>query len=135
MPTPPMPGWNEPVATGRRSPILSDAFWLSSARICGLWISLVSESPITAERLAEGIETWKLVALRLARLFRLIPLVVPEPVVDVVVLVEVVAVVLLMLLCRLTVALVGGLRPRVRDRSLLICITSMSMMTSGRALS
>jgi len=26
MPTPPMPGWNEPVATGTRSPIFSDAF-------------------------------------------------------------------------------------------------------------
>jgi hypothetical protein len=35
MPTPPMPGWNDPVATGTRSPIFSVAFWPSSARTCG----------------------------------------------------------------------------------------------------
>ena len=32
-------------------------------------------------------------------------------------------------------ALVGGLKPRVRDLSLLTCITAMSTITSGRALS
>ena len=47
----------------------------------------------------------------------------------------VVVVVWLMLGCSVTVALVGGLRPKVRDLSLLTCITAMSTMTSGRALS
>ena len=54
---------------------------------------------------------------------------VPELVVPVVVVVE------LMLSCRVMVALVGGLNPSVRDRSLLTCMTAMSTMTSGRALS
>ena len=32
---PPMPGWNEPVAMGTRSPIFNVAFWPSTERICG----------------------------------------------------------------------------------------------------
>ena len=44
MPTPPMPGWNEPVATGTRSPIFREAFCPSTARICGCWMTLVSLS-------------------------------------------------------------------------------------------
>src|SRR5216684_9194685 len=116
MPTPPMPGWNDPVATGTRSPILSVAFWLSRARTCGFCNILVSLSPITADKLAEGIVTWKSVALRLPRVLRFRP-VLFDPLLGVVVpLVEVVVVVLI-LLCRATVALVGGLRPRVRDLS------------------
>src|SRR5712672_4836696 len=84
MPTPPIPGWNDLVATGTRSPILSDAFWPSSARICGFWISLVSVSLITSERLAEGMVTWKSVAFRLPSVFRLRPPVLDPVVVGVV---------------------------------------------------
>src|SRR6516162_9826907 len=139
IPTPPMPGWNDPVATGTLSPILSDAFWPSRARIWGFWISLVSLAPITADRFAGGIVTWKFSAVRLARVLRLIPLLVvpvvtvaefPLPVVPVVVVLLV-----LMLLCSWTVALVGGLMPKVRERSLLTCMMAISIMTSGRALS
>src|SRR6202034_4006056 len=136
MPTPPMPGWNDPVATGTRSPIFSEAFCPSRARICGFWISLVSLLLITADKLAEGIVTWKSVAFRLPKVLRLSPLVVLE--VEVVVLVVAVVlgvVVEAILLCRVTVALVGGLKPRVLERSLLTCITAMSTITSGRALS
>src|SRR5256885_12317854 len=127
-----MPGWNDPVATGRREPILRDAFWPSSERICGFWMSLVSVSPMTTDKLADGIVTWKLLAFRVAISLRLSPVevpvvtvpVVPEPVVPVVVVVGV------MLLCSCTVALVGGFRPRVRDLSLLTCITAISTITS-----
>ena len=67
---------------------------------------------MTADRLAEGIVTWKFVAFRLPRVFRLMP-VVPVPVVVVVPVVPVVPVfVVLMLLCSVTVALVGGLSPK-----------------------
>src|SRR6476660_6012182 len=127
MPTPPMPGWNDPVATGTRSPILREAFCPSRARICGFWISLVSLALITAERFAAGIVTWKLVAFRFARLLRLMPgLLVPllwvtVPPRPAFVVPVVVVVVLLMLLCGWMVALVGGLRPSVRERSLLTC--------------
>src|ERR1039458_8651535 len=82
MPTPPMPGWNEPVATGTRSPIFSEAFWPSAARICGCWMSLLLLSLIRKFAVADGIVTWKLVALRWAKLFRLM---LPVPVVGVVV--------------------------------------------------
>src|ERR1700691_2075260 len=82
MPTPPMPGWNEPVATGTRSPIFSEAFCPSEARICGCWISLLLLSVIRKFAVAVGIVTSKLVAFRFARLFRLIMPVV-EPVVAV----------------------------------------------------
>ena len=44
-------------------------------------------------------------------------------------------VVVLRLLCSVTVALVGGFSPSVRDRSLLTCMMAMSTITSGRALS
>jgi len=116
---------------GRRSPIFREAFWLSSERICGFWINLVSVSPITVDRLAEGIVTAKLLAFRVARVFRLIPAGVLD-VVEVVVVLEETG---FRLLCSAREALVGGLKPRVLERSLLICITAMSMMTSGRALS
>src|SRR5208282_1364274 len=90
--------------------------------------------PITAERFAEGIVTWKSVAFRFPRVFRLSP-VLPELLVLVVVPVVVVVGVVLILLCRDTVALVGGLSPSVRDLSLLTCSTAISTITSGRALS
>src|SRR5690242_13889020 len=92
-----------------------------------------------ADRLADGIVTWKLVAFRFARLFRLMPFV---PVVDVegvsvVPLFVVVGVFIFVLIlsCNWIDTLVGGLMPRVWERSLLTCMTAMSMMTSGRALS
>ena len=134
MPTPPIPGWNDPVATGTRSPIFSVAFWLSSARTCGFCNIFVSLSPITADKLAAPIETWKSVAFRLPRVFNSRPPAL-EPVL-VVPVVEVVEVVLvLILLCKVTVALLGGRNPKVRDLSLLTCKTAMSTTTSGRALS
>src|SRR5258708_27699919 len=81
--------------------------------------------------------TWKSVAFRLPSVFRFRPFVefdgVPPVVTPFVVVVGVVVV--LRLFCKVTVALVGGLNPRVRDRSLLTCITAMSITTSGRALS
>src|SRR5215467_7989104 len=78
MPTPPMPGWNDPVATGTRSPIFNDAFWPSSARICGFWTSLVLLSLNRAVAVACGIVTWKSVAFRFASEFRLIVFAAPE---------------------------------------------------------
>src|SRR5713226_3493451 len=111
MPTPPMPGWNEPVAIGTRSPILSEAFCPSTARICGFWISLVLLSPNRAVAVADGIVTVKSVAFRFPSRFRLIWFAVPE-VVELLVLV--VVVVVLRLFCKATVALVGGLIPRFR---------------------
>src|SRR6202022_2419886 len=109
-----MPGWNEPVATGTRSPILRLAFWPSSARICGFCNSLVSLSLISADRFAAGMLTVKSVAFRFPSWFRLswleeldvIGVVVVVPFV-----VVVVGVVVLILFCRVTVALVGGLMP------------------------
>src|ERR1700693_2712246 len=73
MPTPPMPGWNDPVATGTRSPIFSVAFCPSRARICGFWMIFVFVSPNSAVAVACGIVTWKSVACRLASVFRLMP--------------------------------------------------------------
>src|ERR1700756_3044201 len=66
-----MPGWNEPVATGTRSPILSDAFCPSTARICGFWISLVLLSLNSAVAVAGGIVTVKSVAFKFPNRFRL----------------------------------------------------------------
>ena len=75
--------------------------------------------------------------VQVTSVFRLMSLLVPEELVGVVVVPVVVVVVLvvLMLSCSCTVALVGGLKPRVRDLSLLTCMMAMSIMTSGRALS
>src|SRR5689334_20142446 len=117
IPTPPMPGWNEPVATGTRSPILSDAFWPSTARICGFWMSLVLLSPNRAVAVAAGIVTVKSVAFRLPRRFKFTWLAVPEVefvpfVVGVPLLLLLLLVVLLRLFCNATVALVGGLMPK-----------------------
>src|ERR1700687_2784835 len=75
MPPPPMPGWNDPVATGTRSPIFSVAFCPSRARICGFWMIFVFVSPNNAVAVACGIVTWKSVAFRLASEFRLMPVV------------------------------------------------------------
>src|SRR5713101_3804194 len=112
IPTPPMPGWNEPVATGTRSPILSEAFCPSTARICGFWIILVVLSLNSAVAVAGVIVTVKSVAFRFPSRFRLIELDVPEEVLGVVVVVVPVVVgvvvVVLMLGCKVTVALVGG---------------------------
>src|SRR5271166_5167188 len=112
MPAPilPIPDENDPVAMGTRSPIFSDAFCPSSARICGFWMILVLLSLNNAVAVACGIVTWKSVAFRLARVFRLMPLLE----VDVVVVLPVVLVpVVLMLFCSCTERLVGGLIPRV----------------------
>src|SRR5215472_16291197 len=100
-------------------------------------MSLVSLALIIADKFTDGIVTWKLVALRFARLFRLMPLlpVVELVVVVVVPLVVVVGVVVLMLSCSWIVMLLGGLMPRVWERSLLTCMIAISIMTSGRALS
>src|SRR4030081_3630426 len=108
-----MPGWNEPVATGTRSPILRLAFWPSSARICGFCNSLVSLSLINADRFAAGMLTVKSVAFRFPSWFRLswLELEVEVGVVVVPFVVVVVGVVVLILFCRVTVALVGGLMP------------------------
>src|SRR5712691_8953414 len=110
-----MPGWNEPVATGTRSPILRLAFWPSSARICGFCNSLVSLSLISADRFAAGMLTVKSVAFRFPNWLRLSWLEELEVGVVVVVVVPfvavVVGVVVLMLFCRVTEALVGGLMP------------------------
>src|SRR5580704_12486577 len=110
MPTPPMPGWNDPVATGTRSPIFSEAFCPSTARICGFWMSFVLLSLARAVRVAGVMVTWKSVAFRFARAFRLMELLplLEEGVVGVVV-VPLVVVVVLIFCCRATVALVGGL--------------------------
>jgi hypothetical protein len=137
MPTPPMPGWNEPVATGTRSPIFSEAFWPSTARICGCCTMRLSLSLYSAVAVAELMFTWKSVAFRLPSAFRL--MLPGDPVVPVVpVVVPVVPVVVLLVLrfgCSETVALVGGLIPRVRIFSRFTCITAMSTTTSGLALS
>src|ERR1700680_2355253 len=107
-----MPGWNEPVATGTRSPILRLAFWPSKARICGFCSSFVSLSLISADKFAGGMLTVKSVAFRLPSWLRLSWLEL-EVEVGVVVMpfVVVVGVVVLILFCRVTVALVGGLMP------------------------
>src|SRR6266581_7844761 len=118
MPTPPMPGWNDPVATGTRSPILSEAFCPSTARIWGFWISFTLLSLNKAVAVAGGIVTVKSVAFRFPIRLRLIWLGVPVVVVPVVVVP--VPVVVLMLFCNATLALVGGLMPKLRILSRLI---------------
>src|ERR1700680_1100784 len=121
-----MPGWNDPVATGTRSPIFNEAFWPSRARICGFWMIFVLLSLNNAVAVAGGIVTWKSVAFRLAIVFRLMP-----EVDDVELVVEVVEVVLvvLRLFCSCTVTLVGGLIPSVCALSRLTCITATSIST------
>src|SRR5881396_443160 len=117
IPTPPMPGWNEPVATGTRSPIFRDAFCPSKARICGFWMSFVLVSLSKAVAVAGGIVTWKSVAFKLPIRFRLMVFGVPVLLVVVgvvVVPVVLVFVVVVTLLCSATVALVGGLTPKLR---------------------
>src|SRR5215510_9393273 len=71
MPTPPIPGWKDPVATGIRSPILSDAFRPSDARICGFCSNLLLLSEKRKSSVAWGIVTWKLLALRFLNSFKL----------------------------------------------------------------
>src|SRR5271169_3277469 len=75
---PPKPLWNDPVAIGIRSPILSEAFSLSITRISGLCRTLVSLSEASKENEIPGIETEKSPALRDVNEFR----VSPEPVDD-----------------------------------------------------
>src|SRR5215831_15840269 len=72
MPTPPIPGWNDPDAIGMRSPILRVAFWPSTDRSCGFWINFVLVSENRAVTVACEMVTWKSVAFRLASEFRLI---------------------------------------------------------------
>src|SRR4029077_1163784 len=101
MPTPPMPGWNDPVAMGTRSPILSEAFCPSTARICGFWISFTLLSLNSAVIEADGMVTVKSVAFKFPNRFRLIWLGVPEVELLLVVGVVVVPVlVVLILFCR-----------------------------------
>src|SRR5208337_4560657 len=113
MPAPilPIPDENDPVAMGTRSPIFSEAFCPSKARICGFWMILVSLELNNAVAVACGIVTWKSVAFRLAIVFRLSPLPVDEE--PVVVPVVLVVVEVLTLGCSATVKLVGGLIPSV----------------------
>jgi len=87
-----------------------------------------------------GIVMVKSVAFKLLIWFRLswfgVPVVLAvEPVVRLLVVLPVFVVVLVMLFCKATVALVGGLMPRVLDLSRLICSTATSTMTSALALS
>src|SRR5208283_4856113 len=110
MPTPPMPGWNDPVATGTRSPIFKVAFCPSSARICGFWMILVSLSLNNAVAVACGIVTWKSVAFRLARVFRLILFDEDDEELELLEL-ELLELEVFTLLCSCTEALVGGLIP------------------------
>src|SRR6516162_5700625 len=129
MPTPPMPGWNDPVATGTRWPILSDAFCPSSARICGCCRILVLLSLYRNDAVAGGTVTWKFVALICARLLRLIvpgvlPVVVvtlpfPVPTFDPDVEVEVVV-----LSTSDTETFVGGVMPRSRNLLRVTCMTT-----------
>ena len=93
----------------------------------------MSLSPISVDKLADGIVTWKLVALMLAREFKLIPGLDEVPVVPVVLVVEVVEV--FRFSCNCSEMLVGGLKPSVRDLSLLTSMTAISTSTSGCALS
>src|SRR6266536_3706353 len=136
-----MPGWNEPVATGTLSPIFNDAFWPSTARICGFWISFVLLSENRALMVAGEIVTWKSVAFRLPSAFRLMELELVLLVLSVLVLFVLVLLLLLLLFvvvtlgCNCTVMLVGGLMPSVRFLSRLICITATSTTTSDLDLS
>src|SRR5579862_9532040 len=96
----------------------------------------VSLSPMIADAVMPGIVIVKSVAFKLPIRFKLIP---PfEPVLEVELVVVVVAVVLgvvLMLLFSEMLVLVGGVIPKVRERSRLTCITTISITTSGLALS
>src|SRR6478736_8939436 len=67
---PPKPLWKEPVAMGTRSPILSEAFSLSSTRISGLWITLVRLSEARSEKEMPGMVTAKSPALRWVKVSR-----------------------------------------------------------------
>src|SRR5215469_3532737 len=100
---------------------------------------LVSLSPMIADAVMPGIVIVKSVAFRLPMRFRLMLLVddvlldelevvVPVP------FVPVVGVVFTLLFSEILV-LVGGVMPKVRVRSLLTCITTISITTSGFALS
>src|SRR3954463_1611222 len=137
IPTPPMPGWNEPVATGTRSPIFSVAFVWLSARTCGFWMILVFESLIRNATEALGILTTKSFDVRLASLFSVIcGLLAAGVVVGVAgVPLALVAgvVVVVMLFCNVTDAWLGGLIPNCRILSRLTCMTATSTSTSGRA--
>src|SRR5258708_11380690 len=127
-----IPDWNEPVATGTRSPILSDAFWPFRDRICGFWMILVLLSVNKAVALALDIVAAKSVAFRLASEFKLMP--VPELLLLVDVL-ELLLELVLILACNWTEALVGALIPRVCVLSRLTSINAKSTTTSGEALS
>src|SRR5467141_2828342 len=98
---------------------------------------LLALSVNKAVAVALGIFTWTSVALRLPMRFRLmlpgVELFVVE--VDPVVVPVVGVVVELTLLCRETVALVGGLMPSVRSFSRRTCMIATSTTTSDFALS
>src|SRR5215831_12108762 len=114
MPTPPIPGWKDPVAIGMRSPILRVAFWPSTDRSCGFCINFVFVSEKSAVTVAWEMVTWKSVAFRLASEFRLIDPLFVVVVGVVVVPVGVVVVLVITFGCNCTDMLVGGLIPRVR---------------------
>src|SRR5579864_6790877 len=100
---------------------------------------LVSLSPMIADAVIPGMVIVKSVAFRFPIRFRLIPpllvaldwLTVPVPPAAPVA----VVVVVLMLLFNEILVLVGGVIPKVRDLSRLTCMTTMSITTSGLALS
>src|SRR5580700_3854244 len=70
---PPKPLWNDPVAIGTRSPILSEAFSLSSTRIEGLSITLVSLSVANRDQEMPGMEIEISPAVRWVRVSRVRP--------------------------------------------------------------
>src|SRR6202162_5083504 len=100
-------------------------------------MSLVLLSLKSAVAVAGGIVTVKSVAFRFPSRFRLTWFAVPE-VLELLVLVVVLVVLVVLVLrlfCSATVALVGGLMPRLWVLSRLTCMIATSTITSGRALS
>lgn len=100
-------------------------------------MSLLLLSLKSAVAVACEMVTAKSVAFKLPRVFRLRLLGVPAVVVTGAPTVPVVEVLVveLILLCNITVALVGGLMPRVRDLSRLTCMMATSTRTSDLGLS
>src|SRR5262245_19325979 len=98
---------------------------------------LVFASVKSAVKFAAGIDTWKSLALRFARSFRLMVLVVVVVLVPVFVLLLLLLLLFVVVTCglRATEIEVGGWTPRVRALSRRTCMTAISTTTSGFALS
>src|SRR5271157_2696971 len=88
-----------------------------------------------AVALALEIVAVKSVAFRLASVFKLMPVLELLELDELLLLLDELLVLLLVLACSCTVALVGGLMPRVCTVSRLTCIKAKSMTTSGDARS